>query len=209
MLEALDCLRNSHHFYCAVLIKMSISASTITIHSLNSIFAENQKKFVRVFWSLILLCSIFGLTFYLHAAYDKWHKTPDVVMDSREQNSKDFPFPAITICSPLFARDNLSNLLKANQIFYKNGDYDFSKKECEFFAANINWCSSNSYQVHDIVKVACPKFLEDVNKIQTLQTINQSSLSIEELFGVIKGRGKMKRIFTEYGICYSNNMQVN
>lgn len=118
-------------------------ASNISIHSFNSIFADNQKKLVNFFWILILLCSFSGFCFYFYSAFVKWQKTPDVVMDLREKNSKDFPFPAITICSPLFARDNLSNFynfIHNFEISKHNNLSKPSKSECEFFGVNINWC---------------------------------------------------------------------
>lgn len=187
---------------------MTFPPSEISIHGTNNIFGENRSKFVRVFWVFIFICSFSGFCFYLYSVFVKWKYTPDIVMDSREKNSKDFPFPAITICTPLFARDNLANLVKSYEKIINKEKVEFSKSECNYFAANINWCSADKYEIHEIVKKSCHNQLDEINKIQVLKTITESSLNITELFGLVQGRNKLRRIFTRMGICFTNNMQV-
>ena len=40
----------------------------------------------------------------------KWNENPDYVKKTLWKPIHEIPFPAVTVCSPLFARDNLANL---------------------------------------------------------------------------------------------------
>lgn len=187
---------------------MPTSASEISIHSFLYIFGGNQRKIVRFFWILILVCSFSGFSFYFYVAYIKWHTLPDIVMDSREKNSRDFPFPAITICSPLFARANITHFLyiyKSAMLKEKNGS--LSQSECEFYAANSCWCLPKYKVNYDLIRHICRSYRQGIDNMNIIDMLSESAPEERE-FALNPNQHKLRRVFTADGICFTYNMQV-
>lgn len=182
---------------------MSNLATDISIHSFLYIFDNKKNKLVRVFWALVFFCSFSGFCFYFYSAFCKWQKSPDVVMDSREKVSKNFPFPAITLCSPLFARENLT--IKFDEI--ERDDMKYTKSQCEYYAANSWWCPPKRDSFHYRFQNICGPFHSDMESMDILDLINNSAKT-EQNFIINLNFIKMRRIFTSDGICFSYNMQV-
>lgn len=182
---------------------MSNLASEISIHSFLYIFDSKKNKLVRIFWALIFICSFSGFCFYFYVGYFKWQHSPDVVMDSHEKVSKDFPFPAITICSPLFARENLT--IKFDEI--ERDDMQYTKSQCEYYAANSWWCPPKRYTFHHRFQNICTPFFNDMERMDILELINKSAKT-ERNFMMNLDFIKLQRIFTSDGICFTYNMQV-
>lgn len=196
------------HFIITKFKTMVNSSSEISINALNLIFDSNQKKLVKFFWSFVLLCSLSGFCFYLYAAFVKWHKNPEVVMDSREKNSKDFPFPAFTICSPLFARDNLSNFMKMFDSYTERRKLNVTKSECEYLVANTNWCYADQQSIANLIEFHCKDFIESIKNISVLEMIDKSASDVDSLFKKNINMRTLRRIFSSDGICYTDNLQV-
>lgn len=181
---------------------MPILASEITIHSLNWIFHEKSKTLTQIFWILILISSFCGFGFYFYAAIMKWHYTPDIVIDSRLRLPQDFPFPAFTVCRPFFAVNNLANFSRISNKLVQISNFTLTQTECEYFIANNNWCDlrGNLILLHENLKNACNNYLKEIEEMNILEKIDESSLLLVEL--------RKRKIFTDYGMCLTINMQV-
>lgn len=178
-----------------------------SIHGICYIFNSHHSKATRVFWSFSFLCSILGFSFYIISSYVKTFIDPDFGVRINQRLSYEIPFPAITVCNPLFARDKTVDVRKYYQIAFKSENYtaNLSKTECEYFAANSHWCLPNyaEYSTCD----------DDPNKIG--EFLEKSSLSTEEFFVACTFGLKFQNcsemfnmILTDrYGLCYSYNMQ--
>lgn len=173
-------------------------ASESSIHGVNYIFGENRSKFVRFFWIFLLLGSACGLSYYIINSYRRWQIIPDIAMRREERSTVDFPMPAITFCPRLFAKNNLANY---SRVFNEQSMKITSKSECEFTAANMNWCEPF---LMDKVTSVCGDFLIELDKIDVLDLINKSALNRSE---ILNRDFYFLKIFTNRGICYTMNMQ--
>lgn len=84
-------------------------ASERTIHGAHYIFDRNICKVFRFYWALIFSISLFGLCYHLHGLYFKWSANPDYVTRTIWKPISEIPFPGVTICGPLYAKDDLAN----------------------------------------------------------------------------------------------------
>jgi hypothetical protein len=95
-------------------------------------------------------------------------------MKAREVNASNFPVPAITICSSLFARESSANFYETNKKFFDRTPMNYSKQECERFSANLQWCQGNFGLM---AKRVCSKY--DILNIDVLKTLFESSLEVK------------------------------
>lgn len=96
-------------------------------------------------------------------------------MRTNERNISEFPAPAITICSNLFARNNSASFFKSYDIFAKRIPSNFSEEECQILAANIHWCQPAFGRMADKL---CGQY--DIEKIDVLKIINESALEVKK-----------------------------
>lgn len=94
-------------------------------------------------------------------------------MKARERNSSEFPAPAITICSNLFARNETANFFKSLRIFTEKLPFKFSKEECFVLVANVHWCQPAFGR---LVETLCGQF--DIERINVLDIVNRSALTV-------------------------------
>lgn len=94
-------------------------------------------------------------------------------MKTRELNASEFPAPAVTICSNLFSRNNSANFYETNKKFFSRIPMNYSKQECERFAANLAWCQP-SYGV--MAEKVCKQ--HDILNIDMLEVIKESALQV-------------------------------
>lgn len=186
-------------------------ASSSTIHGIRYIVGEDEsQKSFRIFWILAFLASIVGLGYYAYGVYMKWSIEPDIGLTLRMRPMREIPFPAITICSPLFARDEMANFSR----FYA----EYSEKsgkilpfltpdEQNYLSANIQACTPTSASM--IVKSCMNRTEKNISKL-----LRESSLDVPELFAAcrfkknyIKCEKILNRVLTNNGYCYSLNMQ--
>lgn len=118
---------------------------------------------------------------------------PEILIKANERSLKDFPFPAITVCPNVFARDNLVNFI---DIFNKSKK--FNDEECELQFSNVLWCQR---EVLDYIVSICNDSLVKVNVVEN---ILKSSLEPEELF-VVGINQPQKTVFSGNGPCFTFN----
>ena len=82
-----------------------------SIHGIKFIADNDSHKFLRIFWTISFLMSIVGFIYYADGVYLKWSVNPDIALQIKWKSIREIPFPAVTICLPLFAK---SGSLKFN-----------------------------------------------------------------------------------------------
>lgn len=82
---------------------------------------------------------MFGLSYYAYGVYMKWNIEPDIGLTLRMRPMREIPFPAITICSPLFAREQMANFSHFYAEYTAKGGKvlpDLTPEEQNYLAAN-------------------------------------------------------------------------
>lgn len=97
-------------------------------------FLSSKDKFIRNSAIVVFLVAFCGLGFYVSDIYVKIKIDPKLISEEAKYvPSYEFPFPAITICSPLFSKDQNPNLYKV--LF--NPKQNLSDEVLKILAANI------------------------------------------------------------------------
>lgn len=185
-----------------------------SIHGVQYVFNKNLSKTVRIFWISILFFSLCGFGFYIRSAYIKWQISPDISLTVRERKPEEFPHPAITICSPVFAKSSLVNFTDiASPLKAEEPPRVHTKAECEYAVANYNWCNIGFKAFIQAIEKECGKLLENIDELNALKLINESGV---EPYLSIGSVGRLKqfeiikpvKIFThKRGGCYTTNLQ--
>lgn len=178
-----------------------------SIHGIRYIFTSTHSKFTRIFWTFSFLLSICGFCFYLHTSYVKTFINPNFATRVVQKLSRDIPFPAVTICTNMFARDKLVDIREYFKVALQNENHvaNLTEIECKYFSANAHWCLDNyaEYSTCD----------DDPREI--IEVMDESSLSVDELLVACEIGLKFencseifkKYLTNGYGVCYSYNMQ--
>lgn len=130
---------------------------------------------------------------------------PETATRTRELSSKDFPAPAITFCSNLFARDDYAKIQTLQNSQDNQENFTVSELECKYLASNIHWCLPF---YNKIVQRVCGQY--DLNDLNIVEFINKSALQTNEMFFNCPKSScddDITRIFTSFGVCYTYNMQ--
>lgn len=177
-------------------------ASDSSIHGIKFIFSEDHNKYGKIFFTILLLASICGFSFYIINAYSRWQIIPDVAMRQEQKNINDYPIPAITICPRYFGMDNLSNFSSFFNDDEPKENTVISKEGCENTAANMIWCEPGMMEK---IYSVCEPYSEDIEDINALELVNKTAFKYNEFFKYTDI--PFLRIFTYRGICFTSNMQ--
>jgi hypothetical protein len=125
----------------------------------------------------------------------------DLLTNIKQISTREIPFPAVTICSPLFSTDSTLNISKVVKENLKISD-------CKNFAANAQKCP---LKVTNIVGQQC-NGLYDIESVT--KSIENSSMEVTKLIKNCLWREigvECQKIFnpivSEGGTCYTFNMQ--
>jgi amiloride-sensitive sodium channel len=181
-----------------------------SIHGIRFLSKRRNNNFSRIFWSLSLIMSLFGLIYNGKRLYIKLNVSPDIGTSVKQELSNQIPFPAITVCMPLFAKSGLANLSHYIEEYHKNGKMNvlnLTETEKKYLTANAMRCGNNRlFPLFECCKNA--------NISNVVQLMEESSPKIDEIFTTCSANftfmdcSKMfKRILTHNGFCYTTNMQ--
>jgi amiloride-sensitive sodium channel len=144
---------------------------------------------------------------------------PEISISVKQKLLKDIPFPAITICSPLFAKEGMANYTEYKE---KTSDIDFkacgikmmyynlTTDEKNHFSANIHKCYDRYLNYE---KDYLSELLENRTEFDIVKLMEESSTFTPMLFYECifeEDRicdGIFNRILTDSGFCYSFNLQ--
>ncbi|XP_070498123.1 pickpocket protein 28-like [Chironomus tepperi] len=183
----------------------------ISIHGIGYIFLEHVSRYTRVFWSLVVLTSIGGLLFNNYVLYQKFNEVPDINVRTRQVFSNKIPFPAITVCTPLFAKHHLGHIYNTSTLLLKKGKpevtLNLSIEEQNYLASNIHACSPD-------LSINLKYHVENRTDKNILKLLNESSLTLSEALincgfkaFVTDCSYVFNRVLTDRGFCYSFNLQ--
>jgi hypothetical protein len=184
-------------------------ASNSSIHGVKYIFGSSRK--FRIFWAIAFILSIFGMSYYAYGVYRKFTISPDIGLTVHLISIREIPFPAITICSPLFARDSLANFSNFySELSANNGKSPIlSQIEQNYLAASVQACSPAS--ANSVLK-SC----QNRTNFHTSKLLFNASLAVNEQFAACRYKKKyincedlLHRILTNNGYCYTLNMQLH
>ena len=184
--------------------KIQEFASESSIHGVKFVLAVDQIKSARIFFLFSFVFSLCGFSYYVYSAYYKFMYIPETVTRSYDVNSINFPAPAVTICSNLFAREDYSNFFKTYQKYINKEPSNYSEQECKYFVGNLHWCQP---AFGPMAQKVCGRY--DLKNLNVVEAINKSALLVDEMLYncITENCDNIIRIFTSYGVCYSFNMQ--
>ncbi|CAG9810022.1 unnamed protein product [Chironomus riparius] len=160
-----------------------------------------------MFWTVSFLMSIAGFCFYANGVYLKWIRNPDIALKIKLKSIREIPFPAVTICLPLFAK---SNSIKMSS-FVDIRNFSISRlllpEDQSIIGAAAQACNPfvSSRISRLLPKASSEKFIEHL--LLTSSTVN-------EAFGAcfydrmeVNCEKMMNRILFDTGLCYTYNIQ--
>jgi hypothetical protein len=92
---------------------------------------------------LVYLLSLAGVAYFAWTIYIKWMIDPELKAKIRDPPEHEIPFPAITICSPVFAKNKLANYQFFMTNIANHRAFEMDPKEQNYLAANTHWCAPN------------------------------------------------------------------
>lgn len=165
-------------------------------------------SFLKIFRIFAYFISISGLIFYMYGNLIFYFE-PNIGLTEKIKRSRDIPLPAITICSPLVLRSNLSNLME----FYKATKEERLKRnysliDKSYLAIEGELCAPSlmGSMIEELIgniKFDFLKLLRD-----GAPSIDESFALCTEIYDSIKCSQILKRILTDLGRCFTFNMQT-
>ncbi|XP_070498112.1 pickpocket protein 28-like [Chironomus tepperi] len=181
----------------------------ISIHGIQYIFVGHVSKYTRVFWSLVVLTSIGGLLFNNYLLYQKLNEIPDISIRTSQIFTNEIPFPAVTVCTSLFAKNQLGRYFYATKSVRANPNVDLnlSIQDQNYLASNIHACNPETAE-------SFRNNVKNRTKTNIVHLLNESSLTLHEVLLncayqsiVIDCSYIFNRVLTDRGFCYSFNLQ--
>jgi amiloride-sensitive sodium channel len=185
----------------------SYIAGESSIHGVKFLADTKVNKVVRVLWCCVLILSFFGLFVYVRSCFIKLNDEPEISVRVKLKPMSEIPFPAVTMCDSVFARDNLANYVNFFFNIQLNVSVEMAVSEQNYFASNLQACAPYA--------AVNSQALANRTEFDVVKLLNESSFTTDELFGmclfrrhfVIKCDKIFNRIFTDFGFCHSTNMQ--
>lgn len=162
-------------------------------------------NFLRIFAYFLSLC---GLIFYVRGIFVKYFIEPDMGLSEKFRQATEIPFPAITICSPLVMKSNLTNLKKFYGHYKHFGEIlNLTQSEQNFLAAKSQMCTVPLYKI-------IQQGTKNRSEFDFVKLIDEGGPSIDETFSWCASRFiekdcklMFRRVLTEVGMCFTFNMQ--
>ena len=155
----------------------------------------------------VFLASAAGIAYFAFQLYTKWAVNPDINVQIVNPPEFEIPFPAITICSPVFSKHQMANYNDYMKNIAHLMPVNLSSAQQNYLAANTHWCAPN---VGGYILEKCP----DRTELNIVKLLGESSLTSDELLVSCYLRNYMvecqkifTRVLTDYGFCYTFNMK--
>lgn len=191
-------------------------ANESTIHGVQFIFNRSLHKGTRVFWALILFLALSGCIYNAQQNYKKLAIEPEIEMTQQQKSLEEVPFPAITICTPIFGRRNTS-LKLYYFVDYPDMVTQLTQEQWNYIAANLYWSLPEAFLIRKIYNELALNETDPWNyrsNIDLAHYLNRSHYEIDEMFEECTFRRKvvncsdiLRRVMTPKGICYTYNME--
>jgi acid-sensing ion channel, other len=199
-------------------------ASSSTVHGVQFIFSKSRHKIIRIFWISSFVFAVLCCMYNSRESYWKLNVTPETETTESLIPMEEIPFPAISICSPFFARSKLiSKEFKFRKFFQmiKTAVKGITREDYYHMVANYYWQATN--MVETVIKNR-NRFFGNMTswkdakshpiKTDLFPYLNRSHFEVDELFYKCNFQGievrcskLFRKVMTILGICYSFNMQ--
>ncbi|KAG5680506.1 hypothetical protein PVAND_010013 [Polypedilum vanderplanki] len=181
-----------------------------SIQAVDLFVDKNSGIVTRIFYAISFIFTTAAFFFYVYRSYEKWKIEPDIAVRQNQIFVSEIPFPAVTICSPVFARSEIlayKNYSSTNIAIHPEVLDNLNSTIANYLIANQHAC--NPYYV---------AVSEKIEKLRTerniVKLLNESFLNVDEVlstcaFGsrLINCKQIFNRVLTDRGFCYSFNMQ--
>lgn len=192
-------------------IRLKIDESNIfhqsTIHGVKFILDSKRPSFIRIFWLFAFLTSISFCFFYIRESYVKLAIEPELDTSLIQKSTYEVPFPAITICTNVFAKNHLANVSHFLEKVNKEKRLNITTEETKFLIANMHRFSPNL--IGTIRRLT--KFNQTFNIVDYL---HKSQFDIKELMHSCAIAEKpvdcsryFQRVLTFKGVCFAFNQR--
>jgi amiloride-sensitive sodium channel len=196
----------SKYTHSFVLINQFIPENIITTKN------ERIRKILKYFWTCVILSSICGLSFYTRSAFIKLNIQPDIGLTVTLRPSREIPFPAFTICSGILPNE-LQDTYKMHPYTYfenvknKKTTNNLTSDQQNDFAAYTQMCRE-IVDTNFVMDKICNNRSEK-NVIEMLKKFDYLDYDYDCSFrGLYVSCSKSySRSLTDYGICYTFNIQ--
>jgi acid-sensing ion channel, other len=205
-------------------VQVSEFASSSTIHGVQFIFNNSRHNLVRIFWVFAFVFAFSCCIYNSRDSYWKLSVEPEMETTTNLKSIKEIPFPAVTICSPLFTKENITpNGMEFNYKFLKKNQIikELSSDQFNYFIANLYWASPN---LLDHYITARKKYTNNLtvpaiynnhrSEVDLFPFLFESHFDVDELFFDCKFQGStyrcsklFKKVMAVQKICYVFNLQ--
>ncbi|KAG5666157.1 hypothetical protein PVAND_017708 [Polypedilum vanderplanki] len=183
-------------------------AQETSIHGFKFLANKKVNKFLRLFWFFSLLLSISVLLWYAKGLYVKLNFEPEINVRVKFKSMSEIPFPAVTICDSVFAKNNSINFIQYFNNKRLNSQKNMTVEGKHIMAANIHVCAPHlSFFNQD--------FDDKRSDFDIVKVLNDSSLRTDEIFLLCSYKKTLaadcnnifNKVLTDNGFCHSANMQ--
>lgn len=175
-----------------------------SIHGLRFILGKNRHPFTRLFWFTIFVVAAASFSYCGYKITNRMFFRVDLVTNIKQVSTREIPFPAVSVCQPVFTSDKAANISK----ILEDPKLNISSEDCKPFVVNTQKCPS---KVSEIISSKCSDSFEGES---ITKMIENSSLELSKVLVGCSWREQSidcKKIFnpivSDNGICYSFNMQ--
>lgn len=191
-------------FILVVKYRMKMTKAKILDISISGFCLKGSvKKWIRFVWFSIFLLLACGLGFYIYEIVRKYQVDPPTSEEIGQVLKRNLPFPAITVCTPYFARNQTANLSK----FLRDPNQKLSVKEQNQMAANVQACAPH---LGSILSGSCSM----ADNAQIIDILKSRDMSVNESFQQCGVGGyevsciKMfNYVLTDNGYCFTYNTE--
>jgi acid-sensing ion channel, other len=172
------------------------------------VFHSSEPKKARIFWLFFYFLFFILLGFYVSVIFTRYKLEPEFSYKFSEFPLQEIPFPAVTICHPLFTRNQAVNLKK----FLRNPNQNLTAEQQNLLAANLQACAP---EMGSKIDKFCP--LADDRKI--VEVLKSKFLSVDDAFGrylllqgcvynwvLITCSKILNYVLTDFGFCFTFNL---
>lgn len=194
--------------------------SESTIHGVKFIFNSSLHLGIRVSWALVLCLAFFGCIYNARQNYRKFAIEPETEITQQQISTGEDPFPAVTICTPIFGRKksiSTSNRFLNYVVFNPELLNVFTQEEWNHVVSNIQWMMPSTFLLIKYYNEMAYNISDGWyyrSEIDLVPYLNRSHYEIDEMFLECKFRGIpvicseiIRRVMTPRGICYTYNME--
>jgi amiloride-sensitive sodium channel len=181
-----------------------------SIQAVSVIVDKNNGIASRLFYTISFIFTTAAFFYYVFCSYEKWKIEPDIAVRKHQIRLGEIPFPALTICSPVFARSETMRYKMYSSLYVKKYPEvldNITSSEANYLISNQHAC--NPYYIDFSKRVQHLRTKSDVVKLMSESFLETDDVLISCIYGSRQRicDNMFNRVLTDRGFCYSFNMQ--